>query len=62
MSDRLSWKDMSAEELFMVGKWQESRAEAFKEIIAMLTIDPEPVKYEIATPQSSEADGADGGR
>ena len=48
MSDTIKWQDMSKEELFMMAKWHESRAEAFKEVIYALTQEsPENVQREI---------------
>lgn len=54
MSEKTKWQDMEKEELFMLAKWHESRAEAFKEIIALLETEPNAFKYEVSVKDEKE--------
>ncbi len=45
VTETIKWQDMSKEELFMMAKWHESRAEAFKEVVEILTGESIPYAY-----------------
>jgi len=46
--DKLDWKQMSKQELFLLAKWHEARAEVWREVAMTLMRGDDPVKYELS--------------